>query len=642
MCFRGMMDGIRWMTEFKLSLEIGMTKRIKRVLLAVLVVCGSAQGRVTLTDADNALTINNEEVVLAVDKKSGRITSMKRGDRELLAGKGAYMQFYAQGPQEEHTRPPELKVVTSTPDMVDVAHIARRKGFDVEMHYVVRAGEPGFYNYIVIRNDPANPPGERSLEQVNLLVRANPELFRYAKIGSEKEGYLPTPKQMKEGRMVMDATYLLEDGTVDAKYDWSLEEATGDRFFGLMGDHNIGLFIIKDNGEAINSGPVARELTVHQTTSTPVLMRHFTGAHYGRGKINLGNEDGEWAKLAGPWLVYVAEGETREEMWAKAKARSEQAIAEWPFQWLENPLYPLERGKVRGRLKISDGTPVAGSLVFVGPTPTDRDPNWMQSGKGFFFWSRVQDDGSFEIEKVREGNYSIWILNDDLFGEFRQDGVVVKAGNETHVGELVWTPELNGTVLWQIGRPDRTINEYRHGDNYRHWGLWLKYPDEFPDDVDFTVGQSDERVDWNYVQPAVQNEDGTWRLPTWTIRFNLEDAIAGKVTLRIGVAGVCAHAGEADGARREAGFCVAVNGENMGRFRYEHDKGASRSGNRGNYNEVIIPFDAAKLKAGENSVTLTLDSPPPQGIKHNFPYCSVMYDAIRFEFDPQVAQDDPL
>lgn len=306
---------------------------------------------VTMTDQGNSLTIDNTEISLVLNKQNGRITSMKRGERELLANKGAYLQYYAKGPKAEHPQSPEMKIVTQTPEMVDVAHCANRKGFDVEMHYVVRAGEPGFYNYIVVRNDPANPPGERWLEQVNLLVRANPDLFNYASIGSEKEAFLPSPQQMKAGEQIMDATYRLIDGTVDAKYDWCLEE-TGERLFGLMGD-DIGLFIIKDSGEAINSGPVARELTVHATTATPVLMRHFTGAHYGRGRIVLDEEDGDWAKLAGPWLVYVAEGDSHDELWAKAKARSERAQKEWPYSWLKSSLYPLERGTVSGRLNLS-------------------------------------------------------------------------------------------------------------------------------------------------------------------------------------------------------------------------------------------------------------------------------------------------
>lgn len=599
------------------------------VLLATLVGPSPLRAAVTHEDLGEEIRIENSEVALRVDKASGRVTSLLHHGRELLSDKGAYMQYYASGPEEPKAAPPELRVVSAGPEMVDVAHVSRRKGFETEMHYVVREGEPGFYNYIVIRNDPSNPPGERNLEQVNLCVRANPEIFRFATIGPEKSGYLPTPQQMKEGEMVMDATYQLKDGTVDAKYDWSLEE-TGERVFGLMGE-DIGMFIVKDSGEALNSAPVGRELSVHQTTSTPVLLRHFVGGHYGRGNIKLGEADGQWAKLAGPWEVFIAEGPTHEAMWAKARARAEEAAREWPYPWLKSPLYPLERGKVSGRLKISDGTPAAGSLVFLGPTPTKRDPDWQQSGKGYFFWSQVKDDGSFVIDKVRAGQYSLWALNNELFGEYRRDGVAVEENKTTELGELSWEPEKAGKVLWQIGQPDRTASEYRHGDDYRQWGLWLKYPREFPNDVDFVIGRSEERKDWNYVQPAVEMPDGKWRLPTWKIRFSMEEAVKGSATLRIGVAGVSAHAGEETGVERWAGFHVGLNGEELGAYQFPHDSGSTRSGNRGRYHEVVIPFEAARLSAGENVVTLTLDSNEPTGIKHNFPYCGVMYDSIRME-----------
>lgn len=79
----------------------------------------------------------------------------------------------------------------------------------------------------------------------------------------------------------------------------------------------------------------------------------------------------------------------------------------------------------------------------------------------------------------------------------------------------------------------------------------------------------------------------------------------------------------------------------MGRFRYEHDKGVIRSGNRDNYKKVVIPFDAAKLNAGENRITMALDLPPPSGIKPNFPYCSVMFDCIRFEAGAPVTSAVP-
>jgi alpha-L-rhamnosidase/Polysaccharide lyase family 4, domain III/Polysaccharide lyase family 4, domain II len=604
----------------------------------------SLSSSVFVEDLPDAIRVENSEISVRFDKKNGRMTSLKRGERELIAVKGdAYLQFYAKeaaanervkmSKEEDLGEMASVRVIRREPDLVEVSASSRLQGFDVEMHYVVRAGESGFYNYIVVRNDPANPPGERILEQVNFCLRADPEIFRYASIGEEKHGFLPRPQELKDDQKVMDASYRLPDGTIDAKYDWAMEE-TGGRVFGLMGEA-IGLFLVKDSGEALNSGPVARELSVHQTTTTPVLLRHLVGGHYGRGNIKLTAADGKWAKLAGPWFIYVAEGKSCEDLWAKAQARAEQAVRDWPYQWMRDPLYPLARGTVSGRLEVGgDGVAAAGSLVFIGPTPTATDPDWQQSGKGYFFWTRVKADGTFKIEQAREGRYSLWVLNDAQFGEFRRDNVTVKAGEMNALGTLAWPPEVRGKIIWQIGRPDRTAKEFRHGDDYRHWGLWLKYPEEFPHDVDFKIGQSHERTDWNYVQPAIPNPDGTWRSPEWKIRFDMPPGTSGKGHLRIGVAGVSAHAGETTGGERWAGFEVRLNGELLQTCKYPHDGGSTRSGIGGNrYHEALIDFDAAKLKAGENTFSLTLTSAPPRGIAHNFPYCAVMYDALRLEIE---------
>src|SRR5207245_1916874 len=55
---------------------------------------------------------------------------------------------------------------------------------------------------------------------------------------------------------------------------------------------------------------------------------------------------------------------------------------------------------------------------------------------------------------------------------------------------------------------------------------------DFPDDVTFTVGQSDPRKDWNYAQWTLYSTK-----PVWTIRFDLAGApAAGEAWLTLGFA----------------------------------------------------------------------------------------------------------
>ena len=92
-------------------------------------------------------------------------------------------------------------------------------------------------------------------------------------------------------------------------------------------------------------------------------------------------------------------------------------------------------------------------------------------------------------------------IADGVLGEFTQTNLVVNAGYTTGLGALRWQPKRHGRTVWEIGVPDRTAREFRHGDHYWQWGLYFKYVEDFPNDVNFIIGQSDWRRDWNYVQP---------------------------------------------------------------------------------------------------------------------------------------------
>ncbi|WP_161554636.1 polysaccharide lyase family protein [Ereboglobus luteus] len=78
-----------------------------------------------------------------------------------------------------------------------------------------------------------------------------------------------------------------------------------------------------------------------------------------------------------------------------------------------------------------------------------------------------------------------------MLGEFRRDDIAVNPGATTALGDLIWTPVRHGRQLWEIGTPDRTAREFRHGDNHRRWGLWLEYPKDFPNDITYIIGKSD-------------------------------------------------------------------------------------------------------------------------------------------------------
>jgi rhamnogalacturonan endolyase len=377
-------------------------------------------------------------------------------------------------------------------------------------------------------------------------------------------------------------------------------------------------------------------------------------------------------------------------LWQDALERAKREERRWPYAWLADANYPTasERGTVTGQLVLHDPFDAGASMsnVWVGVTApdwlppqggfgwgrradtnrpwSDRAPSreeggsrgmsggigrngmpllqdWQRDAKHYQFWARADEQGRFTIPYVRPGNYWLRAIADGVIGEFAQTNVVVEAGGTNAVGRLTWSPRRYGRTVWQIGVPDRTAREFRHGDHYWQWGLYFKYVEEFPDGVNFVIGKSDWSEDWNYVQPPritrsqtlpmVSEDDDEIDLAdvqsavrpegvessVWSIRFDLREAAAGRATLRL------AFCGTHQGTDVE----VLVNGETAGRTGTLPSTSAmQRDGIRAFWIEKPIPFDAARLKAGENVIQLKSHADSwSQG---------VMYDCVRLELGP--------
>ncbi len=130
----------------------------------------------------------------------------------------------------------------------------------------------------------------------------------------------------------------------------------------------------------------------------------------------------------------------------------------------------------------------------------DNSTDFQFSKQGYQYWTRASADGSFQLPDVRPGTYRLSAYQEGTFGELRLDNVTIGSGGVSQLGVLSWQPPDRGTDLWQIGTFDRRASEFRHGDNneYRTYGLWDEYSTDFPTDVDFVIGQSEEATDWNF------------------------------------------------------------------------------------------------------------------------------------------------
>jgi rhamnogalacturonan endolyase len=118
---------------------------------------------------------------------------------------------------------------------------------------------------------------------------------------------------------------------------------------------------------------------------------------------------------------------------------------------------------------------------------------WEHDGNYYQFWNDGADDGKFTISNVRPGTYTLHAFADGVLGEYTNFNVTVAARQTLDLGKLEWKPVRYGKQLWEIGYPDRTGGKFYKGDgsNYWLWGWCVRYGDLFPDDITYTIGNSD-------------------------------------------------------------------------------------------------------------------------------------------------------
>ncbi len=574
---------------------------------------------VSLLDTDSTVTLSNGQITGMINKSNARMTTLYKGSSSNLIGNAWYWDCNGNGGLYEGVANAAYSVVTNTDDQVEIAFqaIGMLGGvLDYEVHYILRRGVSGFYAFAVLST---SSPAEWDLDQARCVVRNSPAVFNRMVVDDNRQKVAPTPQELALARanggiLSPSEATRMPDGTVDDKYLFA-DYVSEHYVHGWCGD-GYGMWMITPSSEFYNGGPTHQELTVHQTTTTPVILNDFQGSHYGGGQAEF--QTGErWSKIYGPFFLYVNEGDTPEEQWDDAKAAASLERQKWPYQWLDRPDYPLDRGNLVGKLKLTDGTnPTGAWVILASPENLPEIPNWQKQCKGYQFYARADEQGNFKIEQVRPGTYSLYAFVNGIPEEYRLDDVVITAGQTADLGILNWSPQKFGRRLWQIGRFDRTAGEYKYGDRFHDgtsWGMWNNYLTDFPADVDIWIGRSCERDDWNYTQMACQRENGSWHLPVWVVHFDIETIPVGQAMLTVAIA-----------AQRQGALEIRVNG-----IRIEYDTSLDagsacvRDSIQGAYELKRLKFNTTYLRQGINTISFKQ--------VRGSTFANIMYDAIRLE-----------
>ncbi|NPD90994.1 polysaccharide lyase family protein [Xylanibacter muris] len=576
-----------------------MKKLLLTAITALAALGAGAQDNVTMSMKDRTTTMDNGLVRITIGS-NGRISNMTRAgsSNNLLGSNGIYFDYTAASNQG--LNPSKAEIIKQTDDYAEVLYSNTSDNLRFQQGFIMRKGVSGVYVYVIANGTSGSE--SVNLREARVCTRLNSG-FLNGYVDDRMNGKIPSNSQMavaeREENTISDATYRMEDGSVYTKYNWA-QYVVNDSVHGLM-NNNTGVWNIACSHEWINGGPMKQELTVHATSKSPISIMMIQGEHMGASAQIY--KDGE-RKIYGPFFIYVNSAtepgtpDRKAVMIADAKAQASKQMAEWPFEWFENDLYPLDRATVSGHLNVTTGQ--GNDEIQMVLAEPGVDP-YLQ-GKKYIYWAKTDADGNFSIKNVRKGEYTLYAYatKGDITDELQKNNIIVDA-EEVNLGNVDWTPAMYEYKLWQIGENNRMSDGFHFSDTLRNYGLW----DLPPANLTYTVGQSVPEKDWYYAQ----TQNGTW-----TVKFDLDRTYTGLAYLTMSIAG----------SANKPKLAVAVNGAKQKEYSMYNDAAIYRSAVLGGRHSLnILKFPASLLKKGTNTVSFTMS-----GIKNNG---GVMYDCIKLE-----------
>ena len=554
---------------------------------------------VVLEDLGPQVKLSNGKISFIVRKADATIRTMMLGSSTNLAGRGAYFAVANSGGHDGwDVHNADFKVERNTPDLAELSFGCQIGGVHFTLYYVLRRGDQGFYVSVLEQRRLGDPPEQTG--QARWSFYLNESVFNYQLASDTEQGPIPN---LVGAEKVQDATFRLKDGTVYTKYNYCtyVEE---DYVHGLCGTNpgSYGAFVITPSHEW-HQAPTKQYITVH---AIPILHQMLQTGHFIPRELASQSIPEGWTKLCGPWFVYLNQGDSRQQIWADARAQAEKEKAQWPYRWMQHPDYPPQRGELSGTLKLYDGNqPAANALVVL----TAPQPDWQVQVLNYIFSVRADANGHFTLPHVRPGTYTLFAAVPGVTDEFRKDNVTVTANGKVGLGTVVFTPSYYSAKLWEIGVADRRTTGFKLSDQPRQYGL----ESAVPSNLTYTVGSSMPARDWYYSQA---------KRGDWNVSFNVDRTYGGEGVLTIGVAG----------QTRNPKLQVLVNDNPAGTYTGGNSSAGYRSAILGSsyYENKIIRFPASLLHSGANTVTLRLGGG------------SIMYDVVKLEIDdPKMPKQIP-
>ncbi|XP_038899397.1 probable rhamnogalacturonate lyase B isoform X5 [Benincasa hispida] len=403
---------------------------------------------------------------------------------------------------------------------------------NIDKRFVMLRNSSGFYSYAIYEHLKEWPAF--IIDNTRIVFKPRKDKFHYMAVADKRQRFMPLPDDRKppqgEALAYPEAVLLVDPiepefkGEVDDKYQYGCESKDARVHGWISTDPPIGFWHIAPTEEFRSGGPLKQFLTSHVG---PTTLTVFHSAHYaGEDMVVKFGCNEPWKKVFGPIFIHLnsfPEGEDPLRLWQNAKEQMMAEVQSWPYGFLASEDFPKsdQRGTVNGRLIIREryvsDEYVPASGAYVGLALPGELGSWQTESKGYQFWTRADQNGSFSLNNVRSGNYSLYGWVPNFIGNYQYNAfIAVTPGSDINVGELVFEPPRDGPTLWEIGIPDRTAAEFyvpdpnpkyinklyvNHSDRFRQYGLWERYTELYPDeDLVYTVDLSDYRKDWFFAQ----------------------------------------------------------------------------------------------------------------------------------------------
>ena len=534
---------------------------------------------------------------------------------------------------------------------------------DMEIHYALGKGNTGLYVYMVA-NHPSSYStyGNASISFMQMiwpgphtstsLLCENQYLDNNVKYGL----YLSGTQQTRSGlaptmvdnysavgvagfpKEIAQYTTGLFNGELNGKYSYTFDYPTIGTWGMASDTKHIGLWVVAGNHDYQNNGPTACE---YAGGYTGVLLFEPLIAHYENTGLTVSGT-ANWTKVYGPWMLYFNSVTTGTGAWRDAQ---NQVIAEsqaLPYSWLTNSAYQpkAKRARVTGKLVIKDslrpGSNAAGAWVGLAAPDSgiENDPNdWQFQSDSYQYWTQAAADGTFTIPNVQTfspyggaATYELYAYSSGTststgsVGQYSTGPISIVSGATTNLGTLTWTvPHMGQSLVWEIGIPNRSASEFKHGDEYGRPGMWTNFINEFTNPLEYNVADNNWATALNYCHSVDNMATAPWK---WHINFNLATLNHGTYWLDIAYASPSSIQ------------VIRVNDDSTAFADFtpaNADPGATtyiREGIHSKYSVAHVAIPWSKLQVGVNTITLDHEYHSDHADAH------FMYDYINLEAPP--------